>query len=236
MKLPPANSLRSRLVFHISDARSAPHKPGGATVTTRSLDGARPVLYAPAQSLSKKGFTMPPFHRVSILAAAAVAVPAFSVSANVAPTRNVAQAKAAPRAAAAPTVVTRTSFTKGIDARFAALDTNKDGSLSDSEIAAGQTQAVQRVRGAQHQRLEAQFKKLDTNKDGALSMAEFTAAARPVRSNGSSEQRLKAIDSNKDGKVSLQEYRSRPLASFDRMDANKDGTVTAQELRAARKR
>ena len=133
-----------------------------------------------------------------------------------------------------PRAMTKAQFTAGMDARFAAIDSNKDGFLTRDEIAAVQASALQRATAAREQRMEAEFKKLDTNNNGALDLAEFKAAAPAVRPAGSPETMVTQLDSNKDGKVSPVEYRTPPLANFDKMDANKDGTITPQELQAAR--
>ena len=148
-------------------------------------------------------------------------------------------AQATPPKAAAPTQaakpMTKAEFTKGLDGRFTAIDTNKDGSLSGAEIGAVQTKAMQQAATAQQQKLEGEFKKLDTNKDNQVSLAEFKAALPPVTARETPAQMLAQLDGNKDGKVSTAEYRAIPLANFDKMDANKDGTVTQQEVAAARR-
>ena len=135
-----------------------------------------------------------------------------------------------------PRAMTKAEFTTGMQARFAAIDTNKDGFLTRDEIAAVQANALQRATAAREQRMEAEFKKLDTNNDGSLNLAEFKAAAPAVRPAGTPDAMITQLDANKDGKVSPVEYRTPPLANFDKMDANKDGTITPQELEAARKK
>jgi Ca2+-binding EF-hand superfamily protein len=138
--------------------------------------------------------------------------------------------------AQAPQQISKADFTKNIDSRFAALDTNKDGSVSKAEIAAAQASALKQAQAVEEQRLEAEFKKLDTNHDNQLSLAEFKAAAPSVSAAETPDQMLAALDTNKDGKISAAEYRAQPLANFDRADANHDGILTAQELAASRKR
>jgi len=166
------------------------------------------------------------FNPISLLAAVALAAPAVQM----------AQAQTPPAAGqqAQPKQMTKADFTKTIDARFGALDTNRDGSLDKAEISSAQTKVLQQAAATQQQKLEGEFKKLDTNKDNQLSMAEFKAAAPPVRSTQTPDQMLAQLDSNKDGRVSAQEYRAAPLASFDKTDANRDGVITAAELQAAR--
>ena len=133
-----------------------------------------------------------------------------------------------------PQAMTKAEFLKGMDTRFASIDTNKDGFLTKEEIAVVQANALKRATAAREQRMEAEFKKLDTNNNGALDLAEFKAAAPAVRPAGTPDAMVAQLDSNKDGKVSSTEYRTPPLANFDRLDTNKDGTITPQELQAAR--
>jgi len=163
--------------------------------------------------------------RLSLLAAGIViASAAGAQSANEAP------------AARGPQQVTRAEFAKTIDGRFAAVDTNKDGSLTKAEIAAAQARALQQAQAIEAQRIEAEFKKLDTNKDNQLSLAEFKAAAPTMKSAESPEKMIEGLDANKDGKVSAAEYRAQPLANFDKADANHDGILTAAEIAATRRK
>ena len=167
------------------------------------------------------------------LATAAAVLPALAMAApTVAPT----PAGQAAQQQQAPKPITKAEFTANIDARFGAVDSNKDGSLSAAEIGAVQQKALQQAAATQQQRIEAEFKKLDTNKDNQLSIAEFRAAAPGVRASETPAQMLAQIDSNKDGKVSAAEYRALPMTNFERMDTNKDGIVTPQEVDAARRK
>jgi Ca2+-binding EF-hand superfamily protein len=147
-----------------------------------------------------------------------------------------ASAAGAQAPAQAPQQISKADFTKNIDTRFAALDTNKDGSVSKSEIVAAQAKALQEAQAAQQQRMEAEFNKLDTNHDKSLSLAEFKAAAPTPTAAETPDQMMAALDTNKDGKISATEYRAQPLANFDKADANHDGVLTAQELAAARRK
>ena len=166
------------------------------------------------------------FNPIWLLAGAALAAPAAQMAQ--AQTARPAQAQQAPKP------MTKGDFTKSLDARFTAVDTNKDGALTRDEIAAVQTRALQQVAVQQQQRIAAEFQRLDTNKDNQLSIAEFRAAAPPVRAEQTPDQMLAQADSNKDGRISVQEYRAPQLANFDRADTNKDGTVTPQEVQARR--
>jgi Ca2+-binding EF-hand superfamily protein len=146
---------------------------------------------------------------------------------------SVAQAQTQP-ANQAPKQMSKADFTKNVDARFGAVDTNKDGSLTKAEITAAQAKALQQAQAMEQQRIEAEFAKLDTNHDKSLSLAEFKAAAPTVKASETPDQMITQYDSNKDGKISAAEYRAPPLANFDKADANHDGILTAQELAAAR--
>jgi Ca2+-binding EF-hand superfamily protein len=148
----------------------------------------------------------------------------------------IASAAGAQAPAQAPQQISKADFTKDIDTRFAAIDTNKDGSLSKAEIVAAQAKALAQAQAAAQQRMEAEFKKLDTNHDGSLSLAEFKAAAPSVSVAETPEQMIAALDANKDGKVSAAVYRAGPIANFDKADANHDGVLTAQELAASRRK
>ena len=163
------------------------------------------------------------------LAVIAAGLPLAAASA--APAVQLAQATP-PKAAAttqAAKPMTKADFTKGLDGRFTAIDTNKDGSLSGAEIGAVQTKAMQQAATAQQQRADAEFKKLDTNKDNQLSQSEFKAVLPPITARETPAQMLAQLDTNKDGKVSLAENRVPSMAQFDRADANKDGALSAEE-------
>lgn len=172
---------------------------------------------------------MKTYHLTAALVAVLVATPAL---ATVAP----ASEHPAPAKAQAPKPMTREQFLASVKARFDAIDTNHDGVLEQSELAAAQQKQVARARAIQQQRLEAEFAKLDTNHDGQLSKAEFMAALPPIEPRVTAAQILGALDKNHDGKVSLQEYEAGPLENFAKLDANHDGVITAEELRAAQKR
>jgi Ca2+-binding EF-hand superfamily protein len=133
----------------------------------------------------------------------------------------------------APKPVTRADFVRGLDTRFAAMDTNKDGVLSKAEIQAAQSQALQTVGKMRDERVRAEFNQLDTNKDGQLSYAEFSAGAPTVKAGETADQLAAQLDANKDGKVSADEFKNPQLAKFNALDANKDGTVSVDEMRKA---
>jgi Ca2+-binding EF-hand superfamily protein len=141
-------------------------------------------------------------------------------------------ALATPRssASAQPAPLTREAATTKLQAEFQALDTNKDGYLSQSEIAAGLVARRAQLIAAIRKQREAAFLAMDTNKDGQLSRDEFLAGGPKFSSvlpDGS--KALSRFDLNKDGKVSLNEYLAVALANFDKANTNKAATSDAKK-------
>lgn len=113
---------------------------------------------------------------------------------------------------------------RGMDGRFgagfavfAALDTNRDGSLSSEEVAAA----------------TSVLKKLDKNGDGKIEGEELRPAGPTGQvGQGGSDRFLADIDKDKDGKISKDEAPERLKENFDRVDTNGDGFIDAAERRA----
>ena len=131
------------------------------------------------------------------------------------------------------TPITRSEFLANVKGRFDAVDSNHDGYLEESEIAAAQQKEIEQLRSAQQQKLDAEFTRLDSNHDGALSKAEFIAAA-PALKTRTPREIVQQMDKHNLGKVSFADYSAGPLASFDSLDSNHEGTVTPQEIQAAK--
>jgi Ca2+-binding EF-hand superfamily protein len=140
--------------------------------------------------------------------------------------------------------MTRTDVETKVKERFAALDTNKDGSVTQEEA-----KAVRDKR--KDERRDAHFAALDANKDGSISRAEFDAGHQgPMmgehkmgrhhgregrmghRMNAMGGKLFERADANKDGKVTQAEATGAALSHFDAVDGNKDGTITPDERRA----
>lgn len=149
--------------------------------------------------------------------------------------------------------ISKAELTAALEARFAKMDVDRDGQL---------TQKDRDLR--RQQRTDERFAALDTDKNGQISKAEFTAGhqARADKREDRREQAGKPDgrgwgkgghrgpgrrgphgfgpggpgfgDANKDGTVTKAEFMAGPLAMFDKADTNKDGFVTADELKAAR--
>ncbi|MCK0150647.1 EF-hand domain-containing protein [Marivita sp. S6314] len=102
---------------------------------------------------------------------------------------------------------------------FARLDTDKNGSVSAEEFAAGANR----------------FARLDTDGDGLLT-AEELAAGGQDRATRKAARMIERLDSNDDGMLSEAEIEARrdPSRMFDRLDANDDGVVSEEEFAEAR--
>ena len=167
----------------------------------------------------------------------------------------IAQPAPSPRGAFADGVLTRAEAAQQAQTRFARLDANRDGVLTQQEsqnrraAKAGnrgeRRQHAQRDPQAQAQRSAAAFDRLDSNRDGQLSRAEFSAG-RELRAERRGQRGMRAArrgfggkafagaDLNRDGQVTIQEATNAAMARFDRADANRDGQVTREERRQAR--
>jgi Ca2+-binding EF-hand superfamily protein len=115
---------------------------------------------------------------------------------------------------------------------MAALDTDRDGTVSKQEFTAY---------------MEAQFDKADADHDGTLDRNEMeqlgtslgitTPSAQKASSGTSSGPKLSmtAMDTDHDGTVSKQEFTAYMEAQFDKADADHDGTLDKKELAQLRK-
>lgn len=130
---------------------------------------------------------------------------------------------------AAPQPITRAAFEAKMDADFATLDSDKNGTVSAAELQAAR---VRTATSMAERRTQAMFQELDSDKNGSLSQAEFTKLISVDTSKLPPAPLLK-FDSNKDGSVSKTEFKAGANADFARTDANKDGTVTSAEIQAA---
>lgn len=145
--------------------------------------------------------------------------------------------------------LTRTELVSRLDARFARMDFDKDGKLTQADRkAAGQARVV------------ARFKAMDANGDGNVTLAEMQAAhdkrfadraQKPEAKDGKAAKAhahhgkrgfghrhgfgMKGgkMDANGDGVITLEEFHAPALAWFDKADADRNGVLTAAEREAA---
>ena len=83
---------------------------------------------------------------------------------------------------------------------FAALDTDKDGSVSKKEYMA--SPAAQKDSG----KAENRFKTLDKNNDGKISKEEYMASPNAQKDTGKAEARFKSLDKDNNGSLSKEEF------------------------------
>lgn len=102
-------------------------------------------------------------------------------------------------------VITRTEAIAQADARFAQMDTDRDGRVTAGEMRAYRT--------AMHDRMVASGRDVPVPPPGG-------------RKHDGMGRRM---DPNGDGSVTREEFEARALKRFDRMDANHDGTIDATE-------
>lgn len=118
--------------------------------------------------------------------------------------------------------VARADMMTKVDARFAKIDTNGDGTIDAAEMAAYRD-AMRTVRA---ERIAA--------------MTEEERAKMQERRAGMKERWAKRgwlarVDANGDGLISREEFAAPAMKRFERMDADGDGIVTPDERKAARR-
>jgi Ca2+-binding EF-hand superfamily protein len=125
--------------------------------------------------------------------------------------------------------IPRAQFLAQMDSQFRAIDADKNGQLTRSEIEQNLQQAAAAEAKARNR---AQFTQLDVNKNGQLSPAEFAKLTPPTVAAANAGPMLTREDINRDSQISLIEHRTATLDNFDRVDTDKDGVVTAAEMKA----
>lgn len=119
-----------------------------------------------------------------------------------------------------------------VDQLFDDADTDKNGTLSSSEIEA--------VHGSRPM-LAAHFAEIDSDGDRELSRDEIAAAMEKHHGAGmwhgagaiAHEEHLKRFDTDGDGQLSASERRAVHEQMFDETDTDNNGTLSASELAAA---
>jgi Ca2+-binding EF-hand superfamily protein len=143
-----------------------------------------------------------------------------------------------------------------LNARFAALDKNKDGKITLDEMRSRDGQRARRGerRGAERgehrgarrdghhhgvrygmsrgRRATFMFWRMDRNGDGAVTKEEFMQAAQR-RMTRRVAFLFARLDDNRNGIISRDEFVDAPNRLFRRFDANDDGVVTREEVQTA---
>lgn len=138
--------------------------------------------------------------------------------------------------------MTRAEFSARQDQRFARLDANRDGMLTQAELG-GRKQARRAQTRTPQDRVARRFTRIDTDRNGAITLVEMQAAgekraarvaARGGKRGPGMARGLARMDGNADGGISRAEFASRALTRFARLDANGNGVVTAVERQQAK--
>lgn len=118
-------------------------------------------------------------------------------------------------------------------ARFAALDADKNGQISQAEWSAAK---AARVAKAEERRAEWAAKRAAATTDGAKPDGAKPKMRGEHRGKGAGFHRGMGRMGGRDGAqvVTQEQFVAKALERFDRLDANKDGTVTAAERQAAK--
>lgn len=140
----------------------------------------------------------------------------------------------------APKALTRAQAAAKIKARFAILDTNFDGVITQTEVQAARADRGQRpARFAQRTQRQAdparRFARLDANSDGQISRAEFNSAyAADAQRQAANPNRRMVRAPGRRGITGMRPVHSRMGGQmFVMADVNKDGRVTLQEAQAS---
>lgn len=144
----------------------------------------------------------------------------------------VAPAPAQAAGAQKPADVSRATFTSMSLKAFRELDGDKNGKITEPEVAKAQQKAEQQRAATLAKRQQEVFSRADADRDGKLSLAEFNKLVTPrAPAVPAAAQVVSTLDRNRDGSVSEQEFLADRNAQFDRLDADKSGTLTAGEAR-----
>jgi hypothetical protein len=99
--------------------------------------------------------------------------------------------------------------------QFDAIDADKDGKITQEEIAAHRA---------------AEFAAADTNADGALSAEELQAHMLQQMMSRQSARMINNLDDDGDGSLSVEEMGEGPVADhFARIDTDNDGAISKEE-------
>lgn len=136
--------------------------------------------------------------------------------------------------------VTRAEAEAAIAARFADIDANSDGYVTQEEMQAHREaqRAEMRARWAERAERADRPERAERpqRRAGNRQADPERAEARRERMAERAAERWAAIDTDGDGRLSLAEFTAARIQHFDRLDANNDGIVTVADVEAAREK
>ncbi len=118
--------------------------------------------------------------------------------------------------------ITRAEATAALNQHFAMADTDRNGTITDTERQAMRTRMMQE-----------RFAKMDTDGNGQLSQQELMAA-RDAKRGAKGDGMRGRMGRMMSGDMTREQFLARPMAMFDRVDSNKDGQITPAEREAAK--
>jgi hypothetical protein len=119
--------------------------------------------------------------------------------------------------------------------RFAAIDTDKNGSISREEFAAHHQQMKDGPVRGDKPGMPPAGAGMDHGRMGHGKMGHGKMGGRGHHMMGGGMHMIGLADANKDGTVTRAEFDAGVKAHFDKADTNKDGKVSPEERRAAMK-
>lgn len=163
---------------------------------------------------------------IALQATSAMAAPPAAQPSAAAKPATPAKAVEAPR---------RADLVRNLEARFSAIDTNRDGVVTADELTGSYVSMAGKMEAAAVARRNAAFDRLDKDHDGKISREEWAAIpAGPKVTTGNAAADVARLDGNGDKRISLSEFSAKALSGFDKADTNKDGVLQDAEIRAAR--
>jgi Ca2+-binding EF-hand superfamily protein len=134
--------------------------------------------------------------------------------------------------------LTRAAVQTQVQARFAKLDANRDGFVTQDEAKAVAEARRTERQASRGERRAALFERLDANRDGSISRAEFDS--RPALGRGDRAERRGERGERRAGRMEHRGHRMGRggagmagggfgLRAFETMDANRDGRVSLAE-------